>query len=315
LWSARSGAPWLQLQGAQTGIVDSDEPVAALSVLATAKGMNDTAISGPIVAIVTVSSSMPGQAESVFENASHVLEMQVELSISAEAYLLDSDVEVRTSSADMVTGGGVVIAGDTLKVTVNTFDCERVPISRPGLQIVLSLRGGTTGTRTDLHHQQGHIYEADVPSSWIEDAGSYTLWVNSTAGEPVRLDFKVTKTNSQLYIGIGIVGILVVTGLVTAYLLRKHRNHAREFLVSFLSEEVFLVYQVRPYEPNKSRPAPLQRTHPMSSVLRPARRHTPTHPCACTHNPPGVAPVCAVGVCDRTDGPAHSDMSRDLGHR
>jgi hypothetical protein len=87
LWSARSGAPWLQLQGAQTGIVDSDEPVAALSVLATAKGMADTAISGPIKTIVTVSSSMPGQAESVFENASHVLNMQVELTIIAVPYV------------------------------------------------------------------------------------------------------------------------------------------------------------------------------------------------------------------------------------
>ena len=81
----------------------------------------------------------------------------------------------------------------------------------------LSLHGGKR-TEAVLRYRDSNVYEADMPSSWIEEAGSYSLWVNST-GEAVRLDFKVSKTHTKLYIGLGIIGMLVVTALVAVCLL------------------------------------------------------------------------------------------------
>jgi hypothetical protein len=210
----------------------------------SAAGHADTSESGqPLIAFLTVESRLQARTD-LFQNSTDRIEMQVEFEIKAEPYLRESDVGVRTSSMEMVAVNSEVIAGDTLKVTVNVLDCERMPISRPGLQIVLSLTGGKRTDPVPLGHRGSNVYDADIANSWIEDAGPYTLWVNST-NSSVRVAFQVTKANTQAYVGLGIGGMILLTVLIAVYLLHKNRDHAKEFLLKFASQEGLLVYLVR----------------------------------------------------------------------
>jgi hypothetical protein len=219
LWSARSGAPWLQLQGAQTGIVDSDEPVAALSVLATAKGMADTAISGPIKTIVTVSSSMPGQAESVFENASHVLNMQVELTIIAVPYVNSSDVFVSKRDNTLLESNDLVSPEEVLIIIVNALDSERLKISRDGLRIVWSLSTIATGASTvsnkTLQYAGDNQYRDSIPVPSSAQAGDseFTVTISSFSPDGLLLTgtvifkFKLENNRTQLIVAGSLCGV------------------------------------------------------------------------------------------------------------
>jgi len=260
-WTAKSSASWLVLTQT-SGTVSSASPVADLHVTMSAAGHADTSESGqPLIAFLTVESRLQARTD-LFQNSTDRIEMQVEFEIKAEPYLGESDVSVRTSSMDMVAVNSEVIAGDTLEVTVNVLDCERMPISRPGLQIVLSLTGGKRTDPVPLGHRGNNVYDADMPNSWIEDAGSYTLWVNST-NSAVRVDFQATKANTKAYVGLGIGGMILLTVLIAVYLLHKNRDHAKEFLLTFASQEGLLVYLVRFPQPHSTYRVALERSPPL----------------------------------------------------
>jgi hypothetical protein len=221
VWAARSSTGWLRL-GNSTGTVYSNAPVAAVDVVVDATGLNDTFTTGPLNATVELTSSMPAAnlSRSVFERGSSVLEMVAELTIVAEVELIPSDVSVQTFDGGQLSIGAAaaaerrseifvitdeVAAGSKLTVTVKAFDYERLPISRPDVQIGMNLSmGGVLKGAANLFYLTANEYRAEVPA--MQDAGSYDLIISGSTGS-LTLRFTVSSSKQALYIAAGISSV------------------------------------------------------------------------------------------------------------
>jgi hypothetical protein len=225
MWTARSSTDWLRL-GNATGMVYSDAPVAPIGVVMDATGLADTFTTGPRIAAIVLTSTMPaaGSSSSVFERGSSVLEMVAELTIVADVELIPSDVTVRTPDGGTLSTGAAVptgslvtvitiddevAAGSKLTVTVRAFDCDRLPVFRPDAQIAMSLFMGDNRVwkgATKLIYLATNEFRAEVPATWVEDAGSYDLNITSSSGG-VTLRFTVSSSKQALYIALGISSV------------------------------------------------------------------------------------------------------------
>jgi hypothetical protein len=163
---------------------------------------------------------------SVFELKSSVLEMVAELTIVAEVELIPSDVSVQTldggrlstteaasaTDSKIITINDELAAGRRLIVTVKAFDYERLPISRPDVQIRMILFIGDSHNRarkgaTNLLYLTANEYRAELPATWVQDAGSYDLSITSST-RSVTLRFTVVSSSKQnLYIALGISSV------------------------------------------------------------------------------------------------------------
>ncbi len=224
VWAARGSAGWLRL-GNTTGTVYSNAPVAAVGVVVDATGLNDTFTTGPLNATIELTSYMPAanSSSSVFERGSSVLEMVAELTIVAEVELVPLDVSVQTPDGGRLSIGAAaategrseifaitdeVAAGSKLIVTVKAFDYERLPVSRPDVQIGMNLSmGGVWKGAANLLYLTANEYRAEVPA--MQDAGSYDLIVSSSDTPGVTLRFTVSSSKQALYIAAGISSVRV----------------------------------------------------------------------------------------------------------
>ena len=220
VWAARTSAGWLRLVNT-IGTVYSNAPVAAVGVVVDATGLIDTFTTGPLNATIVLTSSVPSadSSSAVFELKSSVLEMVAELTIVAEVELIPSDVLVQTFDGGRLSTTGAaaatdskifavtdeVAAGSKLIVTVKAFDYERLPISRPGVQIGMNLSmGGVWKGAANLLYLTANEYRAEVPA--MQDAGSYDLIVSSST-RSVTLRFTVSGSKQALYIAAGISSV------------------------------------------------------------------------------------------------------------
>ncbi len=259
-WLATSSAQWLRLSRTD-GTVDSKDPVAEFAALIDATGFRDTynaSASGqqPLFGTIMVTSSMRDTRADLFEDGTHSIALPVELTIEAAPVLQRDDVEARTSSGASVASGSIVTAGDTLVVTVHTFDYERLPIARPGLRMELILTQDALPKAIELRYLADsdagsavrNVYRGEVPGSYIELPGEYTLRINSIADgtqpglEPIV--FTVTATNQSMYVGLGIALLPLGMLIALSIMLFKRRAHAKKFLLSFVNFEGFLVFEV-----------------------------------------------------------------------
>jgi hypothetical protein len=220
-WTAISTSPWLRL-GKAAGSVSSEDPVARLDVIADATGLHDTYLTGPLNATLSFTSTMPHeQSDVVFDSGSHQLTMTAEVSIEAAVYLNPNDVKFQTSTADILSSGGEVAAGDTLTVTVAVYDCEGLAISRRGLLLQMSLcddndhdcqtsNDPKTLKTATLLYLADNTYRGLLSGDWIKNAGLYTVRVRTTNGtdsEPVLFKMAVTEGNRQHYVKAGISAV------------------------------------------------------------------------------------------------------------
>jgi hypothetical protein len=111
------------------------------------------------------------------------------------------------TDSKIVTLTDEVAAGSKLIVTVKAFDYERLPISRPGVQIGMNLSmGGVWKGAANLLYSTANEYRAEVPATWVQDAGSYDLSISSSTGS-VTLRFTVSGSKQALYIALGISSV------------------------------------------------------------------------------------------------------------
>jgi hypothetical protein len=130
--------------------------------------------------------------------------MEVQVAILAVPSVTSADVRIQRSSGDDLTDGGSVVTGDTLIISADAFDYERLPISREGLQLTVHLVGGGGSLKfLEMRYRVGNTYRSEVPSSWLEKAGSYTLRIGNT----VEIRFEVSASNQSLYIGAAIASV------------------------------------------------------------------------------------------------------------
>jgi hypothetical protein len=103
--------------------------------------------------------------------------------------------------------GGTVVAGDTLVVSATAFDYERLAIPRPGLQLMVRLTGVKGLRLSEMQYMDGNLYRFEVPSSWVEDAGSYSLNISSDLASAVEIRFTVSSASQNAYIALGIAAV------------------------------------------------------------------------------------------------------------
>jgi hypothetical protein len=97
-----------------------------------------------------------------------------------------------------------MVTGDALIISATAFDFERLPIPRAGLQLTVNLTGGGGLQKLlEMQYREGSTYRSEVPSSWLEKAGSYSLRI----GDVVEIRFEVSASNRSLYIGAGIASV------------------------------------------------------------------------------------------------------------
>jgi hypothetical protein len=138
--------------------------------------------------------------------------MAAELWIVADVSLEQDDATVQTADGSVLGVEAEVPAGSKLTVTVSAFDYERLPISRPGLQIAMRLTMGDTTKplfkgAASLVHLAGNKYRAEVPGTWLVDAGSYHLAITSSTNSGATLKFTVSSSRQSLYIALGISSV------------------------------------------------------------------------------------------------------------
>jgi hypothetical protein len=212
-WSALSSEEWLRL-GQLSGAIDSDHPVAVIPVTVDAASLNDTAGSGPLRASITVSSLLAGRSD-LFENGTQISMIEVAVTIEAAPYLTAQDMQVTKFTGEEVRDNAVLALGDILRVAVYAFDYGRKPISRAGLRITASLSIGSNAKPqiVDLQYAATgtNLYRGDIPSSWLEAAGSYSLVVsvNSSNVESTTLTWALTvaASNRSLYVAVAISSV------------------------------------------------------------------------------------------------------------
>jgi hypothetical protein len=181
--------------------------VAVIPVTVDAALLADTAVSGPLRANIMVSSLIAGRSD-LFENGTQLSVIDVEVTVSATPCLTSADVLVQTSSGETLREGGEVTAGDTLTIVVSAFDFMRLPISRPALQITGFLLESRGALKTiQLQHRQSNAYRGEVPSSWIDNDGEYSLGIGTNDTSVAELRFVVVTSSQSLYIGIGIASV------------------------------------------------------------------------------------------------------------
>jgi hypothetical protein len=201
-WIASSSAGWLRL-GQSNGTVNSDAPVAQMNLVLDSTGLNDTGVASLLRANITVVSRMAGRSD-LFDKGTHLLTMEVQVAILAVPSVTRADVRIQRSSGEDLMDGGSVVSGDALIITANTFDYERLPISREGLQLTVHLVGGRDLLKLlEMRYREGNTYRSEVPSSWLEKAGSYSLNISNT----VEIRFEVSKSNRSVYIGAAIASV------------------------------------------------------------------------------------------------------------
>jgi hypothetical protein len=201
-WTASSSAVWLRL-GERNGTVNSDAPVAQVNLVLDSRGLNDTGVASPLRANITVVSQIAGRSD-LFEKGTHVLTMEVQVIILAVPNVTLADLRVQRSSGEDLTNGGSVVTGDALIISATAFDYERLPIPRAGLQLTVNLTGGGGLQKLlEMQYREGSTYRSEVPSSWLEKAGSYSLRI----GDVVEIRFEVSASNRSLYIGAGIASV------------------------------------------------------------------------------------------------------------
>jgi hypothetical protein len=232
LWNARTSAAWLRVL-TPSGEVYSDAPVAHLDVAVDSNGLNDTRCTGSLRAAISVVSSLDDRTD-LFENGSSSVVLDVEVAIEAALFITVDDVVISTSDTSALNAGDTIISGETLLASVTAFDFERLAIPCTGLLIRLRLAEKSTGQvrSLELQYRDGNTYNSEVPSSWIEATGAYTLAIedaasdvigNATSGSIV-LQFSVQAGNFQMYVGAAIASALALIAALVGYLIYRKRG-------------------------------------------------------------------------------------------
>jgi hypothetical protein len=140
--------------------------------------------------------------------------IEVAVTIEAAPYLTAQDMQVTKFTGEEVRDNAVLALGDILRVAVFAFDYGRKPISRAGLRITASLIGSDAKPQiVDLQYATAgtNSYRGDIPSSWLEAAGSYSLVVsvNSSNVESTTLTWALTvaASNRSLYVAVAISSV------------------------------------------------------------------------------------------------------------
>ena len=98
--------------------------------------------------------------------------MPVRLSIVAKPYVNETHVTLTRSSVTPVGQAEPIEAGEKLTVSVKAVDFERIPISRPDLQLRLEIRGSLNKNHSiplQLKADGTSVYTANISETWVRE--------------------------------------------------------------------------------------------------------------------------------------------------
>jgi hypothetical protein len=195
-WNATLGigSSWLSLS-LLNGSVHSAKSVADIIAEADGAGLGDTATTGPYKTTLTFHSSAVLMTPGDFMNGTDQQTITVRLSIVAKPYVNETHVTISRSSGAPVGPAEPIEAGEKLTVSVKAVDFERLPISRPDLQLRLEIRGNLNKNHSiplPLKADGTSVYTANISETWVREQetvlrAAFGLFRSPCARPPVAL--------------------------------------------------------------------------------------------------------------------------------
>ena len=241
-WNASSADSWIRLERT-AGSVSSLTAAVDLPFSVDLRGLNDTA-GRPLKSTIFVHSKSGNNAIR-FLNGSEMLEIPVELEIEAEACINTSIITLKAvAAAQTISSGSDVVVGDSVHVLVSSFDSERLPIERPSQQIHVAYRAAgldqsASSSRSVVMKWTGqNQLVGDIDTSALVE-GQYTLVVVDGENAETHIVFKVVeRSKTTLIFGATVGSLLAGLLAIGIFVLYKHRQRAKQLLLSLLSEEL-----------------------------------------------------------------------------
>ena len=247
-WNASSSVWWIRL-ALTNGSVSSLRAAADLPFLVDLRELNDTARSGPLRANISIHSHSDN-GDVRFVSRSEVLQIPVELEIEAEACANTSVLALKAVAANrMIESGSEVIEGDSLRVTVSSFDADKLPIERQTQQIHVAYLAYLQA-ELNQNSSRAIVMKWTAKNEFVGEIdgaalsqGQWALLVGygDNADTPRAMHmvvFTVAKENTFALI-FGICAAVLLGGMLAALLILVYRNQARAkaVAISFLKLE------------------------------------------------------------------------------
>jgi hypothetical protein len=242
-WSAMSSVSWVHLKLTE-GSVSSDKAVADLPFSVDLRGLNDTFRSGPLNSTITIRSHSDNGALR-FLAGSEILDLRVELEIEGEACINTSLITLKAAAASQtISSDSTVVVGDSVHVFVSSFDSDRLPIERQTQQIHVEYRATTLDQSASSSHAivmkwtAQNQFVGEIDGSLLAE-GQYALVVGDGEKAQTHIVFTVVERSKTALIFGSTVGSLLAGLLATGiFVIFKHRQRAKQLLLSLLSEEL-----------------------------------------------------------------------------
>jgi hypothetical protein len=246
----RQNASWLSCS-VLNGTVDGKSPANRFQLYVNASGLNGTLSSS-----IDVSSTMSGLSTNgsvTFVQGTDKLVLPVSVSVLAVTYLTEDDVTISSKADRAIVSHSSVPVGTSLRVAVETRDCDRLIVDRPDQPIRLVLTsslGGYVPQRVALVYKEcercAGIFEAELSGVWLGDPGTYALEVRSE--DPldvsvVTFSFEAfDPSRAQIVQGaiVGTFGACIIAGM--CFMIYRNPKRAKQLLLSFVTTEFKMLF-------------------------------------------------------------------------
>ena len=252
-WAAavpRQDASWLSCN-LLNGTVDGKSPASRFQLSVNASGLNGSLSSSIDVTSTIDTSSTNGSV--TFVQGTDKLHLPVSVSVLAITYLTTADVAISLKVEQTPVSLSSVPAGTSLRVAVETHDCDRLIVDRPDQQLRLVLSsslGGYAPQKVALVYKEcdrcAGLFEAELSGTWLSDPGTYVLEVRSEDSEDpsvVTLSFDTfDPSRAQIAQGavVGTLGACIIAGM--CFMIYRNPKRAKQLLLSFVTTEFKMLF-------------------------------------------------------------------------
>ena len=231
--------------------MDGKSPASRFQLSVNASGLNGSLSSSIDVTSTIDTSSTNGSV--TFVQGTDKLHLPVSVSVLAITYLRKEDVAISFKVDHTPVSLSSIPAGTSLRVVVETRDCDRLIVDRPDQQLRLVLSsslGGYASQKVALVYKEcdrcAGLFEAELSGTWLSDPGTYVLEVRSEDSEDpsvVTLTFDTfDPSRAQIAQGavVGTLGACIIAGM--CFMIYRNPKRAKQLLLSFVTTEFKMLF-------------------------------------------------------------------------
>jgi hypothetical protein len=243
-------ASWLSCN-LLNGTVDGKSPASRFQLSVDASGLNGTLSSS--INVTSTIGSFSSNGSVMFVQGTDKLHLPVSVSVLAITYLRKEDVAISFKVDQTPVSLSSIPAGTSLRVAVETRDCDRLIVDRPDQQLRLVLSsslGGYAPQKVALVYKEcdrcAGLFEAELSGTWLSDPGTYVLEVRSEDSEDpsvVTLSFDTfDPSRAQIAQGavVGTLGACIIAGM--CFMIYRNPKRAKQLLLSFVTTEFKMLF-------------------------------------------------------------------------